>query len=30
MVTVALDHGAGSQATEPTVFGRFYVEGSPA
>ena len=29
MVTVALNHGAGSQATEPTVFGPFYVEGSP-
>ena len=29
MLTVALNHGAGSQATEPTVFGPFFVEGSP-
>lgn len=29
MFTVALNHGAGSQATEPTVFGPFFLESSP-
>jgi hydroxyquinol 1,2-dioxygenase len=29
MLTVGLNQGAGSNATEPTVFGPFFVEGSP-
>jgi len=30
MLTVGLNQGAGTQATEPTVFGPFFVGGSPA
>src|SRR4051812_18971449 len=29
MQVVGINHGAGGQATEPTVFGPFFVEGSP-